>query len=138
MENHAEEALMTTPTVPTAQFTALARRGQEATATAVRTATRALQGYAEAVKPRGSQPVDPTAATTATFDLAEQLLRVQRDYVLTAVRLFTEAGETATAHASAAGETLKARADAATARVVDLASETSRRTATAAHNGVSV
>ena len=89
--------------------------------------------------PRAARsPVDPKQVTTAGFDLAEQLLRAQRDYVTTAVTLLTEAGEAVTAQASAAGETFKSRTEQATERVVDLATETTRRAAATARNGVAV
>ena len=138
MEYHAKEDTMSTPSTPVDHVTDLARRGQEATARAVRGTAAALQSYAEAVVPRDLHPVDPQAVTAVTFDLAEQLLRVQRQYVATAVELLTEAGQTATAHATAAGETLKARTEQATEHVIDFATETTRRAATTARNGVSV
>lgn len=129
---------MSTPTTPVDRFTDLARRGQEAVTVATRATTRALQSYTEAVVPRDPRSVDPQAVTAATFDLAEQLLHVQRDYVTTAVGLLTETRETVTAQASAAGETLKARTEQATERVIDFATETTRRAANTARNGVSV
>ena len=129
---------MSTPTVPFEQFADLARRGQEAATLAARATGRAFQTYAEAVAPQGLRPVDPQAATAVTFDLAEQLLRVQRQYATTVVGLLTEAGQTVTEQASAAGETLKARTEQATERVTDLAAETTRRAAASASNGVSV
>ena len=52
--------------------------------------------------------------------------------------LLAEAGDTATAQASAAGQTFKARAEEATERVVDLATQSARRATTAARNGVAV
>jgi hypothetical protein len=128
---------MTTPAA-TEQFVTLARRGQEATTTAAQAVTEAFRSYAGAVAPQGTGPVDPQAVATATFDLADRLLRAQRQYVATAISLLSEAGETVTAQASAAGETLKARTEEATTRVVDLAAETTRRATTAARNGVSV
>ena len=99
---------MTTPTFPGIQLTDLGKRGQEATVAAVQATTQALRAYAQAVTPSGPQPVDPKQVTTAGFDLAEQLLRAQRDDVTTAVTLLTEAGEAVTAQASAAGETSRA------------------------------
>ena len=129
---------MTAPTATTEKFATLARRGQEATATAAQAVVDALQTYADAVAPRGPRPFDPQVAAAATFDLAERLLGAQRTYVTTAIALLTEAGETVTAEASAAGETLKARTEQATEQVVDFATETTRRAATAARNGVSV
>jgi hypothetical protein len=128
---------MTTPAA-TEQFTDLARRGQEAATAAVESWVDALRHYADAITPRGSRPVDPQVAVSATFTLAERLLHAQRELVGTAVALVTEAGESATAQASIAGETLKAHAEEATERVVDLAAENGRRTATAGRNGVSV
>jgi hypothetical protein len=129
---------MSTPTIPGEQFVELGRRHQEAAVAAAQAATHALRTYAEAVAPRNPGPVDPKAIMTAGFDLVEQLVRVQRDYVTTTVTLLTEAGEAVTAQASAAGETLKSRTEQATERVVDFATETTRRAATAARNGVSV
>jgi hypothetical protein len=129
---------MTTDTVPTEQFTDLARRGQAVTTAAVESWTDALRSYAEAVTPTGPQPIDPQVATSATFDLAERLLRTQREFATAAVALLTEAGESVTAHASQAGETLKAQTEEAAERVVDLATETTRRAANATRNGVSV
>lgn len=129
---------MSTPTVPGAQLVDLGRRGQEAFVDAAQATGAALRAYAELVTPQDARPVDPQAVTSATFDLAEQLLRVQRRYAGTAVALLTEAGEAFTAQASAAGQDLKVRTEEATARVVDLANETTRRAATAARNGVSV
>jgi hypothetical protein len=138
MDNHTEEKWMSTPTTTaTAPFVDLAQRGQQAVTTATEATTRAFQAYAEAVAVRSPRPVDPQVVTTATFDLAEKLLRAQRGYVSTAVGLLTETGETVTAQASAAGETLKARTEAATERVVNLATEATRRAGSVAHNGVS-
>ena len=129
---------MTSPTATVEQFTALARRGQEATTTAAQGVTHALQSYADAVTPRGPRPIDPQATAAAGFDLAQRLLRTQREYVITTLALLSEAGETVTAQASVAGETFKARTEEATERVVDLAAQSTRRTAAAARNGVSV
>jgi hypothetical protein len=137
MVDHAEESAMSTPTIPAEQFADLARRGQQAAATATEATTRALQGFADAVAVRSPRPFDPQVVTAATFDLAEKLLHIQREYVSATVALTTEAGKTVTAQASAAGETFKARTEAATERVIDLATETTRRAATAARNGVS-
>lgn len=116
------------------QFAALSRRGQEATTTAVQDVTRALQAYATAVAPRDSRPVDPQVVASAGFDLAEKVLRAQRDYVLTTLGVFAAAGEAVSTQASAAGEALKARTEEAAARVVDLAGQGARR----ARNGVAV
>ena len=127
---------MTSPAA-TEQFVTLARRGQEATTAAAQAVTEAFKSYAGAVTPQGSA-IDPQAAATATFDLADRLLRVQREYVGTTLGILTEANDAVTAQASAAGETLKARTEEATTRVVDLAAETSRRATTSARNGVSV
>ena len=129
---------MSTPTFPTQQFADFGRRGQEATTSAAEATTHALRAFAEAVAPRDARPVDPRTVTTAGFDLAERLLRVQRDFVTSTVALMTEAGQAATAQASVAGETLRNRTEQATERVVDFASETTRRAATSARNGVSV
>ena len=129
---------MSTPTATVEQFTALARRGQEATTAAAQGVTRALQSYAEAVSPRGPRPVDLQVAASAGFDLAERLLHTQRQYATATLGLLAEAGDTATAQASAVGETFKARAEEATERVVDLAAQSTRRATTAARNGVSV
>jgi hypothetical protein len=129
---------MTTATNPTEQFTDIARRSQEATTAAVEGWTRALRGYTDAVTPEGLRPVDLQVATSAAFDLAEQILTTQREFATTALGLLTEAAESVTAQASRAGETLKARTDEATERVIDLAAETTRRAASAARNGVSV
>jgi hypothetical protein len=128
---------MTSPAA-TEQFVTLARRGQEVTTTAAQAVTEAFKTYAGAVTPQGSGPIDPQAVATATFDLADHLLRVQRQYVGSTIALLTEANETLTAQASAAGETLKSHTEQATTRVVDLAAETTRRATTAARNGVSV
>ena len=128
---------MTTPALPAEQYVDLGRRGQEA-------AVAAAEGYPRPADlrrrrhPARPEPVDPKAVTAAGFDLAEQLAAVQREFATTTVTLLTEAGETATAQASAAGETLKARTEEATERVIDLATETTRRAASAARNGVSV
>jgi hypothetical protein len=128
---------VTTP-ASTEQFADLARRGQEATTAAAQAVTSALQAYADAVTPRGSNAVDPHAAVSATFDLADQMLRAQRQYVGTTVALLTEAGEAFTAQASTAGETFKAQTEEAGRRVVDLTAETTRRATAGARNGVSV
>ena len=87
--------------------------------------------------PRDAEAVDPKVATTAGFDLAEHLLGIQRALVTTAVTLVTEAAETAGAQASEAGRTLKAQTDEAAERVIDLATEATRRATTAGSNGVS-
>ena len=128
-----------TAAVPTTdKFVAFARRGQEiATATAEGYAG-AFKTFATAVVPHGAQPADPQAAAAAAFDLAGKLLSVQREFATATIALVKEAGETATAQASAAGETIKARTEEATERVIDLATATTRRAATAARNGVSV
>ena len=129
---------MTAATVPTDQFVAYARRGQEIATAAAEGYAGAFKAYADAVIPQGPRPVDPQAATVAAFDLAERLLTAQRTFAVKAIALVKEAGDSATAQASAAGETLKARTEQATERVIDFASETTRRAATTARNGVSV
>jgi hypothetical protein len=127
-----------TAAVNTDQYVSLARRGQEITTAAAESFAGAFKAYADAVIPQGPRPVDPQAATVAAFDLAERLLTAQRTFAVTAIALVKEAGDSATAQASAAGETLKARTEQATERVIDFASETTRRAATTARNGVSV
>jgi hypothetical protein len=127
-----------TAAVNTDQYVSLARRGQEITAAAAESFAGAFKAYTDAVIPQGPRPVDPQAATVAVFDLAERLLTAQRTFAVKAIALVKEAGDSATAQASAAGETLKARTEQATERVIDLASETTRRAATTARNGVSV
>jgi hypothetical protein len=127
-----------TAAVNTDQYVSLARRGQEITTAAAESFAGAFKAYADAVIPQGPRPVDPQAATVAVFDLAERLLTAQRTFAVKAIALVKEAGDSATAQASAAGETLKARTEQATERVIDLASETTRRAATTARNGVSV
>ena len=127
-----------TAAVSTDQYVSLARRGQEITTAAAESFAGAFKAYADAVIPQGPRPVDPQAATVAVFDLAERLLTAQRTFAVKAIALVKEAGDSATAQASAAGETLKARTEQATERVIDLASETTRRAATTARNGVSV
>jgi hypothetical protein len=122
----------------TDQYVSLARRGQEITTAAAESFAGAFKAYADAVIPQGPRPVDPQAATVAAFDLAERLLTAQRTFAVKAIALVKEAGDSATAQASAAGETLKARTEQATERVIDFASETTRRAATTARNGVSV
>jgi len=127
-----------TTAVPTDQYLTFARRGQEIATAAAEGYAGAFKAYAAAVAPQGAQPVDPQAATTAAFDLAEKLLTVQRQFATAVVSLVKEAGDTATAQASSAGATLKARTEEATERVIDFATETTRRAATATRNGVSV
>jgi hypothetical protein len=127
-----------TAAVNTDQYVSLARRGQEITTVAAESFAGAFKAYADAVIPQGPRPVDPQAATVAAFDLAERLLTAQRTFAVKAMALVKEAGDSATAQASAAGETLKARTEQATERVIDFASETTRRAATTARNGVSV
>lgn len=123
---------MSTPTAT--PFTAIARRGQEATTAAVQDVTRALQAYAATVTTRDPRPVDPQVVASAGFELAEQVLRAQRDYVLTAIELFVAAGEAFSTQATAAGEELATRTEQATERVIDLAT----RAGDAARNGVAV
>ncbi len=127
-----------TAAVPTDQFVTYARRGQEIATAAAEGYTDAVKAYAAAVSPQGPRPVDPQAATDAAFDLAEKLIAVQRKFATATVALVKDAGDTATAQASAAGESLKARTEEATERVIDFATETTRRSATTARNGVSV
>ena len=130
---------MTAAAVPTDQFVAYARRGQEIATAAAEGYAGAFKAYADAVIPQGPSPVDPQAATAAAFDLAEKLVAVQREFATATVALVKEAGDTATAQASAAGESLKAQTEQATERVIDFATENTRRAAaTAARNGVSV
>ena len=127
-----------TAAVNTDQYVSLARRGQEITTAAAESFAGAFKAYADAVIPQGPRPVDPQAAAVAVFDLAERLLTAQRTFAVKTIALVKEAGDSATAQASAAGETLKARTEQATERVIDFASETTRRAATTARNGVSV
>ena len=122
----------------TDQFVAYTRRGQEIATAAAEGYAGAFKTYADTVIPQGVQPVDPQAATAAAFDLAGTLLTVQRAFATAAIALVKEAGETVTAQASVTGETIKARTEEATERVIDLATETTRRAATDARNGVSV
>lgn len=127
-----------TAAAPTDKYVAFARRGQEIATAATEGYAGAFKAYADRVLPQGTRPIDPQAATVAAFDLAEQLLAVQRTFVTATIALVKEAGDTATAQASAAGESLKARTEEATERVIDFATETTRRATTAARNGVSV
>jgi hypothetical protein len=127
-----------TAAVNTDQYVSLARRGQEITTAAAESFAGAFKAYADAVIPQGPRPVDPQAATVAVFDLAERILTAQRTFAVKAIALVKEAGDSVTTQASAAGETLKARTEQATERVIDFASETTRRAATTARNGVSV
>jgi hypothetical protein len=127
-----------TAAVNTDQYVSLARRGQEITTAAAESFAGAYKAYADAVIPQGPRPVDPQAAAVAVFDLAERLLTAQRTFAVKAIALVKEAGDSATAQASVAGEKLKARTEQATERVIDFASETTRRAATTARNGVSV
>src|SRR3954470_8954530 len=130
-----------TAAVNTDQYISLARRGQEITTDAAESVAGAFKAYADAVIPQGPRPVDPQAATVAVFDLAERLLTAQRTFAVKAIAssrraagppppgaahvagkgvpLVKEAGDSATAQASAAGETLKARTEQATERVID-------------------
>jgi len=127
-----------TAAVNTDQYVTFARKGQEITTAAAESFAGAFKAYADAVIPQGPRPVDPQAATVAVFDLAERLLTAQRTFAVKAIALVKEAGDSATAQASTVGETLKARTEQATERVIDFASETTRRAATTARNGVSV
>ena len=129
---------MTAAAVPTDQFVAYTRRGQEIATAAAEGYVGAFKAYADAVIPQGPSAIDPQAATAATFDLAEKLVAVQREFATATVALVKEAGDTATAQASAAGESLKAQTEQATERVIDFAAENTRRAATATRNGVSV
>ena len=129
---------MSTPTASVEQLVDLGRRGQDAVTTAVEATTRALQAYTEAVGTRSVNPGDPQVVTNAGFDLAARLLRVQRDYATATVSLLTEAREVVTSQAYAAGETVKARTEEAAERVTDLATEATRRAASAGRNGVTV
>ncbi|MGZ8749779.1 MAG: hypothetical protein ACXWYP_02755 [Pseudonocardia sp.] len=129
---------MTAAAVPTDQFVAYTRRGQKIATAAAEGYAGAFKAYAGAVVPQGLRPLDPQAATAAAFDLAEKLIAVQREYATATVALVKEAGDTATEQASAAGESLKAKTEQATERVIDFATKNTRRTATAARNGVSV
>ena len=70
---------MTAATVPTDQYVAYARKGQEIATAAAEGYAGAFKAYADAVIPQGPRPVDPQAATAATFDLAEKLVTVQRE-----------------------------------------------------------
>lgn len=129
---------MTAAAVPTDQFVAYTRRGQEIATAAAEGYAGAFKAYAGAVVPQGPRPLDLQAATAAGFDLAEKLIAVQREFATATVALVKEAGDTATEQASAAGESLKAKTEQATERVIDFATENTRRAATAARNGVSV
>lgn len=126
---------MTAAAVPTDQFVAYTRRGQEIATAAAEGYAGAFKAYAGAVVPQGPRPLDLQAAG---FDLAEKLIAVQREFATATVALVKEAGDTATEQASAAGESLKAKTEQATERVIDFATENTRRAATAARNGVSV
>ena len=83
--------------VPTEQYAAFARRGQEIATAAVEGITGAFKAYAAAVAPQGPRPVDPQAATAASFDLAEKVLKVQREFTIASIALVKDAGDTATA-----------------------------------------
>jgi hypothetical protein len=136
---------MTTAGHSAAQLLDLGRRGQEAAVAATRAATRAVRAYADALAPQGARPVDPQRATAATFELAERLLRVQRDYATSTVALLGEAGGAVAAQASATGGAAADRtrqaseqaARQAAERVAD-AAEATRDAATAARNGAAL
>lgn len=120
-----------------APFADLARRGQEAATAAADTFTNAVRTYTDTLVANG-RSFDPQAVLAAAFDLAEQLLRGQREFVTAALAVATQAAETAAEQASQAGASFTAKAEEATERVVDLAAETTRRTSRAARNGVTV
>ena len=120
---------MTAAGPTTEKYVAFARRGQEIATAAAEGYAGAFKTYAGTVIPQDAQPVDPQAAIAAAFDLAGTLLTVQRAFATAAIALVKEA-----AQASAAGETIKARTEG----VIDFATETTRRAATAGRNGVSV
>src|SRR5690348_1316682 len=102
-----------------APFAELARRGQEAATAAAGTFTNAVRAYADTLVANG-RTFDPQAALSAAFDLAEQLLRGQREFVTAALAVATQAAETAAEQASQAGASFTAKAEEATERVVDL------------------
>ena len=85
---------MTAAVVPTDQFVAYTRRGQELATAAAEGYAGAFKAYADAVIPQGPSLVDPqaaTAATAAAFDLAEKLVAVQREFATATVALVKEA-----------------------------------------------
>jgi len=124
-------------TAPTEQFAEFAQRSQDAVTTAVRTWTQAVKAYSGAFAGRPAELPDVQAAVNAAFDLAEQLLHDQRELVKAVLTAGAQAAEAFTEQTLRATQSLTARTEEAAERVVDLATETTRRAATAARNGVS-
>jgi len=122
-------------TAPTDQFVDIAKRGQEAVSTAVRTWTDTVQSFAGGLT--GGQPKLPEAHAIVEqyYDFVQQLLDNQRKFTLTVLAASTQAAESVTEQATRAAETVKAHTLHATDAAGERATQAARNAkATAAKN----
>ena len=101
-------------TAPQDQFTQVARQGQEAITTAMRTWTENFQSMIGGGNSAQSGLPSPQQVLDNVFDFAEQLLASQRDFAHHVLAAATEANEAATSKAGEAAESMSAHTRAAT------------------------
>ena len=112
-------------TAPQDQFTQVARQGQEAITTAMRTWTENFQSMVGGGTPAQSGLPSPQQVVDNVFDFAEQMLASQREFAKRVLAAAMEANEAATSKAREAVESAtahtRAATDATTEKVVDTA-----------------
>lgn len=88
-------------TTPTDQFTGIAQRSVDTTATAIRSWTESLQGYAGFISAENPmpRPAELHIAVNTWFNLAAALLTEQRAFVSTLIDASVEASGTFTEQA---------------------------------------
>ena len=110
-------------TAPQDEFAQVARQGQEAITTAMRTWTENVQSMIEGGNPAQSGLPSPQQVVDNVFDFAEQLLASQREFATRVLAAGMEANDAATSKARQSLESMtahtRAATDAASENVVD-------------------
>jgi hypothetical protein len=101
-------------TAPQDQFTQVARQGQDAIASAMRTWTESVQSMLGSGTSAQSGLPSPQQILDNVFDFAEQLLASQRAFATRVLAVGLEANDAATGKAREAVESLSAHTVAAT------------------------
>lgn len=96
-------------TAPTDQFVDIAKRGQEAVTTAVRTWTDAVQSFTGSLTGGTPKLPDAQAVVDQYFDFAQQMLESQRSFTLSVLTAGTQAAENVTEQANRVAESVKSR-----------------------------
>ncbi len=119
-------------TAPTDQFVDIAKRGQEAVTTAVRTWADSVQSFTGNLTSGHAQLPDPLTVVDGYFDFAEKVLATQRRLASEFDSASVKAGETVQEQVTKAAETVTAQAVNGTEKAVAQATETPQKAAATA------